>query len=391
MRILCLLALIALSAAEQVVKTKDWRTTEVSIDSKSFTKIVDAEGRETSFYIKRLAPSKEDWVHDCYEVRLDNTGSASDYKFCYPSLHIAGMAQCGTSSLFQFFAQHEPIAAHLGKEHCPSTGLYDYFKSMAHAFEGMFAQKNVMAIGCINPDMLMLIHRLIAPKAVYVFSIRDLPQQRWSAYNFRCDIYTDKDCTGVHDDRAGQGMYRSPGMFDEMLKSENFPDQHLLRLDYSCQSLNTLYHRSFSPLQQYLQPSQLVVISLDQISSPHPEPTLRRLEASMQWLGRNVTLDQKHLPVNTRHEANKTQKHTEGLYPISHNQPMLQSSKDYIYQCWNECGRISQLTGFKYNCSTTMYTTTSDEEAISSHFVKTVSEKDNDHMHHKVMKSLRGK
>jgi hypothetical protein len=51
----------------------------------------------------------------------------------------------------------------------------------------------------------------------------------------------------------------------QMLKSENFPDQHLLRLDYSCQSLNTLYHRSFSILQQYLQPSQLVVISLDQV------------------------------------------------------------------------------------------------------------------------------
>jgi hypothetical protein len=74
MRILCLLALLALSAAEQIVNTKDWRTTKVAIDSKSFTKIVDAEGRETSFYIKRLAPSKEDWVHDCYEVRLENTG-----------------------------------------------------------------------------------------------------------------------------------------------------------------------------------------------------------------------------------------------------------------------------------------------------------------------------
>jgi hypothetical protein len=35
---------------------------------------------------------------------------------------------------------------------------------MAHAFEGMFTQDNIMAIGCVNPDMLMLIHRLIAPK-----------------------------------------------------------------------------------------------------------------------------------------------------------------------------------------------------------------------------------
>jgi hypothetical protein len=42
---------------------------------------------------------------------------------------------------------------------------------MAHAFKGMFTQHNIMAIECINPDMLMPIHRLIAPKVspLYVY------------------------------------------------------------------------------------------------------------------------------------------------------------------------------------------------------------------------------
>mmetsp|Transcript_25741 Transcript_25741/g.56970 ORF Transcript_25741/g.56970 Transcript_25741/m.56970 type:complete len:398 (+) Transcript_25741:165-1358(+) len=391
MRILCLLALIALSAAEQVVKTKDWRTTEVSIDSKSFTKIVDAEGRETSFYIKRLAPSKEDWVHDCYEVRLDNTGSASDYKFCYPSLHIAGMAQCGTSSLFQFFAQHEPIAAHLGKEHCPSTGLYDYFKSMAHAFEGMFAQKNVMAIGCINPDMLMLIHRLIAPKAVYVFSIRDLPQQRWSAYNFWCDLYLDEVCN-VKNYWTATGMYRSPGMFDEMLRAINYPDQHRMKQNVgiaSCTSMNTFYHQNFVVLEEHLQPGQLVLIALEEMSSPHPEPAFRRLEEGIyRWLGRKVVLERAHLRLvnggndkGDKHVATGSTKPPEGLYAMSNNQPMLQSSKQLIMECWNECGRISQLTGWEYNCSQTLYTTTTDVTAMPQGFLRVVTQEENTAMH----------
>jgi len=401
MRLLCRVALLCTSlAVSEVLDTKDWRTTDVSITFDAFTEIVD--GETGSFYIKRLEPSKTDWAHDCYEVRLDNSpraykAKAEDFKFCYPSLQIAGMGKCGTSALFDFFAHHtESITKLAGpnKEYCPhSEGLYRYFTGMAPSFDEMYRQERIVVNGCISPPQLVPIHRILAPKAVYVFSVRDLPQQRWSAYNFWCDAYSDMVCTAGHWTAAG--MYRSPGMFDELLKAANYPDQHPANRPGSCTSMNALYHQSFAVLEEHLQPGQLVLIALEEMSSPHPEPAFRRLEEGIfQWIGREVVLDGEHLHLmnsgNSRGAGRASTKPPEGLYAISNNEPMLQSSKDLILKCWNECGRISQLTGWEYNCSQTLYTTTTDVTAMPQGFLRVVTQEENTAMHDAVMQSIKG-
>jgi hypothetical protein len=128
------------------------------------------------------------------------------------------MGKCGTSALYDFFAHHDSISqlTRQNKEYCPrGEGLYHYFRGMAPSFDDMNRQERVVVNGCISPHEIMPIHRILAPKAVYVFSVRDLPQQRWSAYNFWCDLYLDEVCNGKNDWTA-TGMYRSPGMFDEV-------------------------------------------------------------------------------------------------------------------------------------------------------------------------------
>ncbi|KAJ1393291.1 hypothetical protein B484DRAFT_408247 [Ochromonadaceae sp. CCMP2298] len=91
---------------------------------------------------------------------------------------------------------------------------------------------------------------------------------------------------------------------------------------------------------------------------------------------------------NSRGEDVISDKPPGGLYSISGMQPLLQSSKAYIMGCWNECGRISQLTGWQYNCSETLYTTTADMQALESGFRKTVSEEQNDAMHGEAMQKI---
>jgi len=407
--LLCLVALLCISlAASDMLDTKDWRTTDVSITFDAFTEIVD--GEKGSFYIKRLKPSTgeliEEWVHDCYEVRLDSAPRAygkEDFKFCYPSLHIAGMGKCGTSALYDFFAHHESISqlTRQNKEYCPrDEGLYHYFRGMAPSFDDMYRQERVVINGCISPAQLAPIHRILAPKSMYVFIVRDLPQQRWSAYNFWCDLYLDEVCN-VKNYWTATGMYRSPGMFDEMLRAINYPDQHRMKQNVgiaSCTSMNTFYHQNFAILEEHLQPGQLVLIALEEMSSPHPEPAFRRLEEGIyRWLGRKVVLERAHLRLvnggndkGDKHVATGSTKPPEGLYAMSNNQPMLQSSKQLIMECWNECGRISQLTGWEYNCSQTLYTTTTDVTAMPQGFLRVVTQEENTAMHDAVMQSIKG-
>jgi hypothetical protein len=99
-----------------------YRSANVTINVDSFTEIRNESG---SFFIKRLAHGA-DWVHDCFEVRKEHDilreyDAALDFKFCYPSLHVAGIAKCGTSALYNLFTNHHKSITTLGlkKEYCP--------------------------------------------------------------------------------------------------------------------------------------------------------------------------------------------------------------------------------------------------------------------------------
>jgi hypothetical protein len=213
MKILCLFALLTKLAVSlpqfPYIDTKKWQfdTKNVTINTDSLTEIRDGTDR---FYIKRLAPAKTDWVHDCYEVRTNTAGDA-DFKFCYPSLHVAGVAKCGTSSMFGMLTHHTESITHqqLGKEYCPTEGnLYQYWKGMAPSFEAMFSQERIYVsginiiynthihtiytyiipltalsihtyTGCIQTETVVKMHSILRPKALYIVLVRDLAERMW--------------------------------------------------------------------------------------------------------------------------------------------------------------------------------------------------------------------
>jgi hypothetical protein len=111
---------------------------------------------------------------------------------------------------------------HLGKEYCPMDGnLYQYWKGMAPSFEAMFSQERIYVSGCIHTETVGKMHSILRPKAVYIVLVRDLAERSWSAYNYWCDMNT--DLLGTGGSWTTPGMYRSPGIIDEMLKYSNYP------------------------------------------------------------------------------------------------------------------------------------------------------------------------
>jgi hypothetical protein len=83
---------------------------------------------------------------------------------------------------------------------------------------------------------------------------------------------------------------------------------------------------------------------------PGPNVALQRLEAGiLEVLGRRVVLEQRHLKLensgNNKGKRGNTgkEKGQKGLYSLSNYEPMLESSRNYIKQCWTECSSISQV------------------------------------------------
>ncbi|KAJ1413745.1 hypothetical protein B484DRAFT_467548, partial [Ochromonadaceae sp. CCMP2298] len=113
------------------------------------------------------------------------------------------------------------------------------------------------------------------------------------------------------------------------------------------------------------------------LSSPHPEPLLRRMEAAVLRMGRRIELSQSHLHfVNSGNDKGSevfSDKAPEGAYTISDNQPMLQASK---------------LTGHAYNCSKTMHSTFAESRFMNDGYVRVVGEEENTKNHDGLMKQL---
>ena len=333
--------------------------------STEFATIVDSDS--STFLIRRLTSDSTRSARSCYEMKK----LKESVKFCYPNLHIAGIGKSGTSALYEFFTEHatQIKRAHGEKEYCVHTLYFNYLKEFAPLYnvkrgEPQYAYVN----GCINTGQVTNLHRILSPKAAYVMIVRDLPERTWAAHNFFCYAATGDICsaTGVGWTRVGN--YRDPLLFDQMLSAANDERQESEGINsrmrntmFSCANLNSLYRDRMSTMARAATP---LVVSIEGLSSREPQhygTQLSRMEALIgQQLGLSVKLDEAHLhrvnSGNNRGAANiesnaPSQKPPEGVYSISNNQPMLQSSYEFIMNCWSDCQYISDLSQYQYNCT----------------------------------------
>jgi hypothetical protein len=315
-------------------------------NAQQFTNHNDTDG--TMFQL-RLLPKAPRQVGSCYELKSDS----EEFNFCYPAIHVAGVAKCGTSAMYEFLVEHKGLVkAHpTNKEFCPDGSLVRYLK----AFQSHLGDSGEIYVnGCIRTSKLQQIHNVLKPEAAYILTVRSMADRLWAAYNFWCDTAFDENCTiGKW---TKDGMYRAPEIFHELLMSRSSPRGRPYQP--SCLALGKIYTNTIRSFQaSQMQPPH--VLTMDALSLPGKEEHLLRLQDYLNaQLGTNITLDPAHLHrVNTGDHKGAgnidtaTPAHEDGQYKLSGYRHMLPETVAYIAGCWTECNSISALTHFNFNCS----------------------------------------
>eukprot|EP00600_Ochromonadales_sp_CCMP1393_P002975 CAMPEP_0174981428 /NCGR_PEP_ID=MMETSP0004_2-20121128/15886_1 /TAXON_ID=420556 /ORGANISM="Ochromonas sp., Strain CCMP1393" /LENGTH=449 /DNA_ID=CAMNT_0016233175 /DNA_START=89 /DNA_END=1435 /DNA_ORIENTATION=+ len=338
-----------------------------------YTTIIDADN--STFFLRRLNSTNRH--KSCYEMKKDKEIS----EFCYPSLHIAGVAKAGTSALYRFFTSTYKDVGYFvkAKEYClvhirERAKYYAYLKGFVDGYKPSGASINVN--GCLLETDLILLHNLLRPRAAYLLSIRDLPTREWAAYNFWCDTQLDLYCNAKHD-WTGQHMFRSPEMFEQLLRYVNYPNSPgYARALRRCSTYNNVYSNIIAQLENTAKGAVIVVSSeglLKDSESTNGHPLFQKM---LTEVGKVLKI---RLPVpgnggpfsmevvNTGNNrgttayidgAEKTKKHAGvyvdplgGKYKVSQHRQMLPSTQQYLKMCWTECSKLSAATMYDYDCS----------------------------------------
>ena len=313
---------------------------------KEFTSLVDIDN--TTLYFRRL-PQLNSQVGTCYEMKKNN----EKVNFCYPAIHIAGVAKCGTSAMYDFLDKQKGIipANPDQKEYCLNSRTYfKYFKGFSNQAS---INGNIVVNGCIHTPDENIVHKILQPEAIYILMVRQLADREWASYNFWCNPGVDKDCMGGKWSKSG--MYRSPELFHEMLLAAQYP---LSTVDqYKCSSFEHFYKVPIErlTLNTGIQP---FVMSSEAFSGPNNWKHVQNLQQYInKHLGTTIKLNMTHFHmVNTGDQkgSNSIATHaTEGLYEMSGHRPILHSSYEYITGCWKECSYIAELAQYPYNCTLT--------------------------------------
>jgi hypothetical protein len=356
-----------------------------ALQQSDFLKVEDIDG--SIFYLRMLKQNMWDPAQSCYEAKDGKNSSA--FRFCYPSINIPGFSMCGMSTLYQFLVMHDSHISATSKEQdfCPKNrdGYLSYFRALRPLYENYRSDTRMVYInGCSSSSMLLHLHKLLRPRTVYLLSIRDLAERSWSAYHSWCTSSTSSKCP-QHYMNSIYSWYRSPEMFDQMLISANFP--YVKESQLKCQNFNRFYQNEMASFFEAnlgresgsASPIEPLVVSIDGLGNEDKQIVqnqLLRIEAYLnRYLKLSIRLDVSKV---RRFNAGAAGDHGEGegeyrsLDPkvpwghinYSHYQPMLDSSRMLIYDCWNECTYISELSGFTYNCSKALKTTTSRRDRM---------------------------
>eukprot|EP00600_Ochromonadales_sp_CCMP1393_P009359 CAMPEP_0174963494 /NCGR_PEP_ID=MMETSP0004_2-20121128/5362_1 /TAXON_ID=420556 /ORGANISM="Ochromonas sp., Strain CCMP1393" /LENGTH=202 /DNA_ID=CAMNT_0016212127 /DNA_START=337 /DNA_END=946 /DNA_ORIENTATION=+ len=126
--------------------------------------------------------------------------------------------------------------------------------------------------GCINPWMNAFMHRLLQPRSAYILVLRELSNMLWASYNFWCEQEWDApQCKGTT--WSSEGMYRSGGMFYEILLAANYPSSRGFqrsRFSHSCSTLNSFYSHIVNEPLKILNTTYILSIEALSLASSNP-------------------------------------------------------------------------------------------------------------------------
>lgn len=321
-----------------------------TLDTELHVNAIDEDG--IGITVKRLPETSTSQHFSCYQIERKE----SSKKFCYPSINIVGVGKCGTSALYLLFARNPAVlAANVNKEYCIESQqtVFSYLSGFPSPEE--LIEKSFIVNGCMRQDNLYVaVHRMLAPKTALIMSVRDMADRQWAAYNYWCSTEYDINCDDPGRE-AKVGMYRSPELFDQLLKST----EHVLSRPFldKCSVMSTYYTGWRYYLKESLGILPFLVASEMFLNSSLVHTALDHLEGGINRALRSELKlrveDLKMVNTGDHRGANviDESRHSDsGVYAISHHRPMLDSSRKHIGRCWKECAEVSQATGFQYNC-----------------------------------------
>jgi len=278
-------------------------------------------------------------------------------RFCYPIINVAGIPKCGTTAVYSYLIKNYFKPSTKVKEYCPRKALagtgsfYDYFSN----FVDLYKNRGYHVNGCINTKMEVILHDLLYPESIYIIMIRDLASYLWADYNFWCSPDIDKNCGPGAWTR--EGMYRDPVIFDQYLKaaesakgSKSMVSILLPCLDYANFFFDFEFYKIDWILNRPYMP--LLVVPMEGLKDNFHIKRIEsfintNLHTNFTLVGANVSVVNANNHANIEKESHSFQ---EGVYPISHYKPMLNSTRDYIMKCWKQCKNISKLAQYNFNC-----------------------------------------
>jgi hypothetical protein len=328
------------------------------LPSSAFALVQDVNN--TTFFIGRLETQDHE-IESCYEVRqkLDVDG----FTFCYPAISISGFGGCATSELEQFMSTQPFIATDGAVSNClePAMSLFEHFESFAklRASDG-----KVHVNTCLWPsNMQTRVMQVLNSHTAHVYVVCNPPNRAWNLYNMFCDRMYDTDCTLD----TTLDMYRSPLMFDQLLRRQEFPlavksfvhPELQVPIAPSCAAFEKMYSQHTVEVARVTGRHALILAS-ETLLRIHPlfSAQMRRLEAYLvDILGQKWTLETSKFPSTATVSAAagnaQIQLSREGKYSVSHFRSPLPATVQLIMNCWKECHHISHVTGYAYNCSST--------------------------------------
>ncbi len=295
------------------------------------------------------------------------------WKGVAPELNVIGNLKTGTSQLYNIFATHKQVSAIEGdeKEHCPSdhygekgsdedTFEYGLHSWHQHYFDHRVSGKRQVN-GCISTADFArrVIYNPPSENAKFFILLRDPADWAWAAYNFWCDRSWEdyeKDDNWVDDSIH----YRSPEVFHEVILSGGKLKAFELLRELREDSIKLLREA-----EALVGKENLIVLKNEDLVPRriHESGLLERL---VDTTGLSVEgFDEKVLKSRSNCNAKKgyeekcsdadRSKKIQGIvgsgvgYPVTHNRPMLESTRKFIYLQWyKECVIWYEEFGIEY-------------------------------------------
>ena len=327
--------------------------------------------------------------HTCYNVRCEGnqcpweTDPTNTIEFCYPAVIVTGMPKCGTSAMYNLLSRYSGTITMFEKENCPYTrrrSHWEYFNTLPKA--GKVRPGQLIIDGCIDTQKNLMLRKIMRePNTVYIVMTRNYADMLWSAYNFWCKVqYDGYECDSNTKWVKAQYHHRSAQAFhDIVLRDKNntlgpfdSPLHDTMKRPcanaggYFSEYLQFVLWRDiggkFSTRATDAQHT-LVIASEDLEKDPFAvwQRVRTRIgitdEHGSLNLGNfsdyrtnaqdatSMTTDQQHgdktfVPLN---------KYRPGRFNISHFEPMFDSTRKLLDECWIEdCKFISKQSGHAY-------------------------------------------